>query len=512
MKIILVLLLAAAAVWLIVPILKLSALLFLGVVLLSGLLYSCVVFFPAVRENINPYRTYHDRSKNAPQGVRRNYFFGPGFHQLRMIIVSAFRNLMDSRDERQDWLDRHTVTDHLAVRILLYIVYYATSVCIVLACAFWCLLLSVLMTAVLLTGMTVFFLLFSAVFLADALPLLVKSVQSRCPSCKYRCLIPVYRCPVCNLPHRRLISGPYGVLHRRCSCGAKLAVTFIGGRSHYRAECARCGEELAGTGSRQFGIQLIGGIGAGKTTYLSAFWHEYREWIKSQQGVVCEPFPADAFRILEELFQAGVSQSTLETNANMYSIMHRMTGHVPVQLAVYDIAGEVFDYSEPDVRQLQFSYCEGFVLVLDPTVPGSEMSQVISRFILGMEQIGSQRASAVKKTPVAVIITKSDLFQQEIGPAVIRARWNAAVQNAEDVTCEQVRDRICRDFLMEKDCLNAVNLIESKFSSVGYFPVSAMGHEAGKGTFAPWGVLAPVFWLMRRKSCPLRTLLPPEHL
>jgi len=33
--------------------------------------------------------------------------------------------------------------------------------------------------------------------------------------------------------------------------------------------------ELAASDAQQFGIQLIGGISTGKTTYLAAFWHEY---------------------------------------------------------------------------------------------------------------------------------------------------------------------------------------------------------------------------------------------
>ena len=48
-------------------------------------------FISAFKENVNPYRTYIDPHSDVPQGVRRNYCFGPGFHQISQISVVLLR-------------------------------------------------------------------------------------------------------------------------------------------------------------------------------------------------------------------------------------------------------------------------------------------------------------------------------------------------------------------------------------------------------------------------------------
>ena len=58
---------------------------------------------------------------------------------------------------------------------------------------------------------------------------------------------------------------------------------------------------------------------------------------------------------------------------------------------------------------------------------------------------------------------------------------------------------------------NAVNLIESKFKNIKYFPVSSMGHEADYTHYEPWGVLDPMFWLITSNPrCPLCRFFLPE--
>lgn len=493
--------------YLVIPLLKLAAVIYLGAIVLYSTVYSLYLFGAAVKANLNPYVLYQDNHPNAPKGVHRNYFFGPGLCQLRAVILTAFANLKQSRQKRNQWLQQHNQTQYLITKILLYIAFYLSSIGIMLCSTACCLTVSAFLALLMLLCMGVFFLFFSVLCLLDSLPQIVKSMQTRCPACKYRSLVPVFRCPRCNLPHRDLIPGPYGILHRRCACGTKLAATYLGGRSRYQAECARCGTELIGTGFRQYGIQLIGDVGNGKTTFMSAFWHEYREWLKTIPMLGYQVSPPEAFDKLEEIYQGGKSEHTNEDNANMYSILHRIPGKDPVQMAIYDIAGEVFDYADPQVEQLQFGYCEGYVIVADATADADVLSRVIERFILRMETISGQHASAVQKSPVAVILTKSDRCQAKLGLPAVNAAWKAAAASglsAEDY--DGTRNRICRDYLLQMGCQNAVNLIESKFEAVSYFPVSAMGHEEGNGAFAPWGVLAPVFWLMRNKNCPLHTI------
>jgi len=47
-------------------------------------------FVAALINHIDPYTTYVDKSSNAQPGTKRNYFFGPGYHQIAIIVKEAF--------------------------------------------------------------------------------------------------------------------------------------------------------------------------------------------------------------------------------------------------------------------------------------------------------------------------------------------------------------------------------------------------------------------------------------
>jgi hypothetical protein len=69
----------------------------LGVVVLvasiaAAFVVSIVNYIRSFISNINPYKTYIDKNPNKPEGAARNYFFGPGRHQIGMIIKGAWSN------------------------------------------------------------------------------------------------------------------------------------------------------------------------------------------------------------------------------------------------------------------------------------------------------------------------------------------------------------------------------------------------------------------------------------
>jgi GTPase SAR1 family protein len=468
---------------------------------------TCVI--KAIASNINPYRKYIDRHKNAPKGVRRNYFFGPGFFQVKQIVHDSFQNLKQASNSRDAWYQSATLTSsNAAYQASLFIGYTSASICTSVLGAFWCFLFAICLYIIIFLCMILFYIYYTMLLGADSVTLLLRSIHSRCPHCKERNFIPVFRCPTCNLPHRSLVPGPYGVIYRKCACGQKLATTFSGGRYRYQAECKRCGTELYSTNAKQYGIQLVGGIGSGKTTFLSAFCHEYKAWLNTEPQVKHNVIPKDAFQDLDDLFNSGIAEHTLETNGNMYSIIHKLSKRNIIQMSIYDIAGEVFDYSESEVQQLQFDYCEGIILVIDSTDEKAEASRIIGNFINRLDALGNRRSSKMRKVPIAIIISKADLFKKELGIPKIKALYKSKQSTAgEPVEYWQIQNEVCREFLINRGQKNSINLLESKFEEIHYFPVSAMGHEMNRDAYEPWGVLEPVFWLMHYRKCPLKKMV-----
>ena len=480
-------------------------------------------FIHSFINHINPYKTYIDKSPNAPQGIKRNYFFGPGYHQIRITVQEAFTLQTDYFSTLVTWKNKY-IGKPWYYDILIEISYWtavlSSSVLGFLLLALFSVVLSIVfsvvfsivLSSVLFIGMCIFYILLIPLRIADRLLLKLKSIQSRCPHCKRISVVPIFICPNCGLAHKNLTPGPYGVLKRKCACWKNLSTTYFNGRSKYAAVCPFCLSGLAASDALQFGIQLVGDVNTGKTTFLAAFLHDYLKVLKSKRGVSLNKSPEIAFSELEKCFQGGVSVSTIETNANMYSLIHKIDGDTPIQMAIYDIAGEAFISLENNIQQQQFKYCEGIVFVVDPTVNPTDTANTASSFIHEFSNLKGKHSVKTSDVPVAVIISKSDLYKKEIGLPKIRASFYSNPQKYSDaegnVSLELTRNGMCRDFLKDNGFINTINLLEAEFNNVNYYSVSAMGNEAAAGKrYEPWGVLEPVIWLLQQQGSKFQKIL-----
>ena len=364
----------------------------------------------------------------------------------------------------------------------------------------WLLLITSIHCVVLFIGMSIFYVFFTLLWIVDYTTLAIQSIQSRCGNCKRFSIIPVFNCPGCGTEHKKLTPDAYGILKRKCTCNEKLPTAFFNGRSKLKASCPFCASELAASDARQFGIQLVGGVSTGKTTFLAAFWHKYIEYLETMHNLTYETFPADAFEELEDWYQKGLSSSTTETNANMYSIVHKLERKTSYQLTVYDIAGEAFTELGNTIQQQQFRYCEGLIFVIDPTVAPSTVSETFSSFINEFKGLKGKHSAKVSDIPTAVIVSKADLFKREIGLLKIKSRKNEFCNTEGKSDSELIRiagNEICKEFLKNHGFENVLNLIDGEFNNAQYFPVSAMGHTAVLGQpYEPWGIMEPVKWIL----------------
>ena len=511
--ILIILALYALIVYVIIPLVKFGVkaagviiLIVLAISALVALVISIKSFFKALSDNRNPYKTYPDNHQNKPSGVKRNYFFGPGLHQIKTTVHDAMANIAEYRDALTAW--KNNAITKTPLDILVYIGYGFAVFCTQVFGYIWASVFSVVLAVIIYTGEVLFFAFYTLLWIIDRLVLLFKSIHNRCPVCKRKSLIPYFVCPTCNTVHKNLVPSPYGVLHQKCSCGTKLATTFVGGRSKYNALCPYCENELYSSNSSQYGLQLVGGIGTGKTSFLAAAWHEYKNWLTHDKHISYQAIPDNAFQVLEEWFEYGIAEATTETNASMYSVIHQIGANTTVQMTIYDIAGEVFDYNTSDIQQQQFKYCEGYLLVIDPSASVDDNTSCIINFINAVREMSGKHAAKLSSVPVAIIITKSDLFKREVGLPKIQAAYKRSSKSTElQQSFVNYQHGACREFLISHGFENAVNMIEAEFSTYHYFPVSAMGHPMEDGEYQPWGVLAPLFWLMQSEKCPLKNLV-----
>ena len=82
----------------------------------------------------------------------------------------------------------------------------------------------------------------------------------------------------------------------------------------------------------------------------------------------------------------------------------------------------------------------------------------------------------------------------------IKAQYKKAPENYNN-DLSIARDEICRAFLNDNGLANVVNNLESVFSEVCYFPMSAVGHSPEAGVaFEPFGVIDPVAWIAKKRQ------------
>jgi hypothetical protein len=357
--------------------------------------------------------------------------------------------------------------------------------------------------------------LFVAMWIAFLLIIIFKAIDSgnrkvvRCSASG--CMVvaehrlPNFACPKCGVRHIDLVPGRLGVLFSRCKCGYLLPSCILSGRSKLTAYCPKCAAPLVTTNAAKFAIQLIGGTSAGKTSYLAAFQHVYRQ-AENKPRVV----PDDLFAELERNYQSGHAfESTSGRGIISYSFVHSFSRADDFQFDIFDVPGEVITNGTYETQPEAFKFCEGLVFMIDPlsvTEVRSEcesagdnetlaenystdnIDQTFELFINEYKRLRGLSANQIDSTPVAVVISKADV--------------KVVKRDLESGEGE-------RSYLYDTLKLNRlVDNIETSFNKVEFFAVSAMGHSAALDTpYEPIGVTEPIAWLAAQAKAKNRELL-----
>ncbi len=476
-------------------------------------------YFRAVRENIN-FRDWDWEKDDEP--AKRSYFFGPGYAQLIGTIKTAFElNYWSGVKVSETAKEFRGDSDGVwgVIKAIISVIYLVIAdICIYVIGTALCAVFGLIHGTVTTVVMVLTYIVFTIVWSIDRLYLLKNKIRSDCPVCHKRFLIPTFMCPSCGRMHKKLVPGPYGIWKHKCTCGQKIPSTFLNGRSRLEAYCPECGAPLVASDARQVVFQLIGGSKAGKTVFLSAYFHEYLERLKRNREIRVEisdrykPF----FDELEGWYRGVDCPATAQLNSQMYPLLINSSLGVRRQFSIYDIAGEMFDgfTADSQVLQQQFHYCNGLLFLVDPFSSGSlredrinsgedisdfsnmPVEDVVNNFINYLTSTGHKKANTRCAIPMAVLIVKADVreIKRVIGPAKIAS---VLKKNPDKyASYEEARDGECRKFLIDIGLSAAVENLEIAFSNLHYFPVSAMGHAPDGSEYEPWGVTDAIDWML----------------
>lgn len=457
----------------------------------------------SIAGNIDPYKTYVDKSPDA-QPARRGYFFGPCTHQFLSIARGYQKNLSGIfRAKKRAFL----------LDILRGILFMSSLVCFLPTLLLGYVLLGVVCLCLNVVGKAVCCLFILLGRLLDFISRRALRVSSTCDYCKQKFSIPAYECPHCYARHTHLTPGFYGIWRRTCACGHTLPTSSLNGRSGLQAFCPHCGDTLSASDVQHLPISIIGPTSAGKTVLLSAFFHELFAAI-GRSGITYE-IPAKykhMFDDMERWFNGAPCDPTaFADTASTYSVLlDAAQFRARKQLSIYDIAGESFRDSELSgmLPQMQFKYANGFILIIDPlnaelmrseaesngdditNYSEMDVAAVIMNFVTYIKTNLSHTAlSKIIQTPISVVITKTDLpsVKRRISYVHIRHQFKSGAFP----DFGAARDELCRRFLDDIGLSEAIQAVEANFSNVHYYPVSAIGHEMNGEAYEPEHVFEP---------------------
>lgn len=352
-------------------------------------------------------------------------------------------------------------------------------------------------------------------------------VEQHCPYCYNTFKLPHFRCPHCGMIHERLIPAKSGLLFVRCSCGHFLPCTVLSKRDRLDPVCPKCDRNLAASNAREFSIQVIGGDSAGKTAFISAFQHIYREIIDMEKCVI-HGEPQDSFDSIETMFRDGCTIPSSPSEVIPYTLVHQSGSSAEQSLVFYDIPDEVLLSEEYERNPLNFGFSDGIVVLIDPlsvlsvrnecgkldvgSVSGSSQDSpesIVIHFITKFSEISGRAARKMSSIPVAVLVAKSDIkgINNKVGLAKIESVFRTdpvRYQNSMEVAA----DVICRQYLTDIGLSNILNNLDAVFSMVRCFPISSIGHTAKHGCpFEPHGVIEPIAWIGERGHAVMATQL-----
>ena len=304
-----------------------------------------------------------------------------------------------------------------------------------------------------------------------------------CTKCYNEFNLPVFLCPICDKAHTQLTPGTCGILYAKCACNKKfLPATVFTGRSRLKSRCPSCGERLMAANSKQVFVQLIGGNNTGKTAYIAAFSYYYIH--NPLPDLFIYGKPSSSFKQLAKTYQSNEAMAQSGLDDYNFLHCHKKPKNPPKEtLVVYDIdGGQVITAYDKSPRH--FSFCHGFMLFVDPFSVESvrleaskneadntgiinyspqTFDDVVNQFILDFNSIKGLSAGDQSNIPVAVIVSKSDIWPINQGMNDARA------------------------YLYNIGLINAIRSIETKFTNVNYFMVSAYGSV---------NIISPMAWLI----------------
>ncbi|MBS2970686.1 hypothetical protein J9317_18240 [Metabacillus sp. KIGAM252] len=486
-------------------------------VLLSGMIMGVYgTFFRYINAfKKNVYRQRHIPN-NADQPAMEHYIFGKAFKDFKKLSVDLGAEINDYlRSMKRKFRPSHSFYNKM----------YHLYECIVLAAAIVTVLtLGWLLAGILLAAHYAVLVLWAApvygfllaVGSADRLFRKQNKIEAVCRECHHTSKLPSYLCPSCSSEHNDLLPGKYGILKRKCRCGAKIPSVKFLGRTDLYSVCSSCTKSLSSGETKPIRIPVIGPASAGKTTFimtaLEAFMKDKKEsWnVQFAQQKDQEHFQS----LVHYRSSAGNYPKTgLEIPVAHQLKLHQKQWNADRLISLYDPSGQVFTGGYQLRTHAYFKSFEGLVFVMDPsTIPAfyeeakqsfssqqnDPFEDVFDRLLIELQETYGMKAHEKVSKPIAIVLNKFDIFSKIHTSSAAAKELAAGAAGTPENSHQAIKQ-----FLSEMGQSNFLRKLENKFPNARFFPVSSLQPKTAGNPAAPF------LWLLSEADKNLKES-PPE--
>jgi len=300
----------------------------------------------------------------------------------------------------------------------------------------------------------------SALRAADSVVLRVKNVKMVCPDCYGRVPYPAYECPGdgCTHRHRDIRPGRFGILRRRCQCGAQMKTLLLFGSAGMNAYCPRCNHPLEHRPGHapELVLPFFGAAGAGKTRLLFSMVTQLQQWSGKQKPAerrgkrfAVQFGDSTTTRKLEnadQLLSPDIDIDKTRTELPRAYVIRLVSMRRTRIVHMFDAAGELFYTSERTQELGYLDKARTFILVIDPLsveafwdrlLPDQQGELKAVRSAAPSPELAYQQAHQeiesmgmrLRKARLAVVFSRADLIDTRTEDVAIWARDELGLGN-----------------------------------------------------------------------------------
>lgn len=456
--------------------------------------------------------------QNFDQPGVQVYFLGRGFKNLKNRLIWYFNKNLDSAKKQLKFIDKKGyITISSGPRILSALFMFVFSF-IILA------LMAIVRGSILFVFYILAFIILSFVWLIDNTYNTLHKFSNACPNptCQAKFKVPAYECPNCGAIHTNLVPGKYGILKRKCLCGANLPTTFFKGKGKLQAYCPKCSCTLEGqTAVRQYAIPVIGGPSVGKTCFINMLISQMITKVAPEKNWSFEFVSKEnkiKFNTISSNMQKGIRPLKTELELlTPYPLMLKLPNNkFGRRIYLYDISGEKFSSSEDIQKNIAYTYANGLIFIVDPlslsryraeiankvdidsyAASYKDSDSILNLMLINLEKIFLRTSKDMFNINLAVVINKLDIpgLEEKIGKSAVEKYINRHNNTLSESAAQNI---VCEKFLETYGAGNFVRSVARKFNNFQYFACSSLGHNEEGTAFKAKGVEDPLLWILNQ--------------